>query len=201
MIFYIIIFSIVFILMLILLKIQIEIKIIIKNGNNHSFIIIRVLKGLIRLRLNLSVFTDENSLLKLSIKKTASPKTKETNFLQLISFLQKNFNSLKQYKDHIDYMKSKIKLSKLSISTTIGTGDAAATAFVTGFLMTALSMTFAYIGNKSPLESQKCTVIPYFNGTIFDLKVDCIINFKIGHIIVTGIKMILKKIKVVINHV
>ena len=184
-------FFLTLLLLLLLRDTQLEINIIIKNGKNFSFIIIRILM-ILRIRLNLSIKQDESGEISLSIKKTDSDMEKQTSIEQALEIMIKMFRRLRTYKQAFDYMKTKIIVNNFSVRTRVGTGNAAATALASGGFYTAFHLITLHLQNYYRLGKQKLKVIPYFNGPLFDLDLDCIINFKIGHIIITGIKIILK---------
>lgn len=191
-------FFLTLLILFLLTKTQMEVNVIIKNGKNFSFIIIRLLK-LFRIRLNLSIKQDENGIVSLSLRKTDSDMEKQTSIEQALEIMIKIFRGLRTYKQPIDYMKTKIKVSNFSIRTRVGTGNAAATALASGGFYTVFHLITLHLQNYYHLGKQKLKVIPYFNGPLFDLDFDCIINFKIGHIIITGMKMIQKNKGGVIN--
>lgn len=180
----------VLLLLFMLKETQLEINIIIKNGKNSSFVIIRLLKFL-RIRLNLSI-RHENGAISLTIKKTDSDLEKETSIEQALESMIKIFRRLRTYKQAFDYLKTRIIVNNFSVRTIVGTGNAAATALASGGFYTVFHLITLHLQNYYQLSKQKLKVIPYFNGPLFDLDLDCIINFKIGHIIITGIKMISK---------
>lgn len=182
--------------LLLLLKIQIEIKVIIKNGRNFSFVIIRLLR-LIRLRLNLSVNRDGNGLISLSMRKTDSDNGKKTSVEQAWNYIKKLIRFYGNHIDQINFMKKNIAINNFSIRTRIGTGDAAATALSIGGFYAFFSFLIRHLDEYYHLKRQDLDILPHFQGPLFDLELDCIINFKIGHIITTGLKMLTKKTKAV----
>lgn len=185
-------------LLVFLLRTQVEIKIIIKNGRNFSFIIIRLLK-LLRLRLNLSVHQDKTGRIALTFRKTDSNLDQQASVDQAMDAAVKLFHIYVKYKDQFVYMKSKLRFNNFSLRARIGTGDAAATALASGGFFTMFSLISMHLRNYYHLSKQRLNVIPYFQGPLFDLDLDCIINFKIGHIIITGLKMLKKKKAVLKN--
>jgi hypothetical protein len=184
------------ILLSFLLGAQVEIKIIIKNGRNFSFIIIRLLK-LLQLRLNLSIRQDEKGVIALTFRKTDSNMEKQASVDQAMDIAVKLLHIYNKYKEQFVYMRSKLQFNNFNVRTRIGTGDAAATALASGGFFTIFSIISMHLRNTYHLSRQKLNVVPYFQGPLFDLDLDCIINFKIGHIIITGFKMLKKKMKAV----
>lgn len=174
---------------------QIEIKLVIKNGKNYSFIVVRLLKGLVNLRLNLSMESGKHTWLKIIIRKTDTSKDYEKTPKKIINKLVRKITFIKKYKKQINYMLSRINFDKLAINTSISTSDAAVTAMVSGLTMAFMSVLLAYLNNKLYLKNQRILVTPFYQGPIFDLNLDCIIGLKLGHIIVTSIKIGLKKLR------
>ena len=183
-------------LLLLLLKIQLEIKVIIKNGKNLSFIIIRLLH-LIRVRFNLSMGQDGKRLISLSLRKTDSDNEEKTTIEQAWKNIKKFTGFYKSNIDQINFLKSKIKINNLYVRTRIGTGDAATTALSVGGFYAFFSFLLRHLDESYQFYKRRLDVLPYFQGPLFDLDLDCIINFKFGHIIITGLKMLMNKVKAV----
>jgi hypothetical protein len=193
---YLILFIVLLCLLMILLKIQVEIKVIIKNGQNFSFVIFRLLR-LIRLRMNLSINQDGKGLISLSLRRTELDKEKKASVEQVWNYIKKLLNFYTSNIDQINFMKSKVKINNLYIRTRIGTGDASATALSVGGFYAFFSFLIRHLDEYYHFQKCKLDVLPYFQGSLFDLNLDCIINFKIGNIIITGLKMLTKKVKAV----
>jgi len=185
-----------FFLLIMLSRVQIEIKVIIKNGRNFSFVIFRLLR-LLRIRMNLSVRKDEKGLVSLTFRKTDSDIQKKASVEQAFEFMKKLVNFAGKYKEHINYLKNKVRVNSLSVRSRIGTGDAASTALAIGGFFAFFSIISRHLNEYYYLQKRKLDVLPHFQGPLFDLDLDCIINFKIGHIIITGLKMLMKKVKAV----
>jgi len=194
---YLVLFGLLLIFLLILLiKIQVEIKIIIKNGRNYSFVIFRLLR-LLRIRINLSVEKDEKGQAAIFIRKTDSDVHKKTPIEQVFKRIKRMVRIHGKYKEQINYMKSKVKVNSFYVRFRYGTGDAASTALALGGLYAFFSALILYLKQSYKLQKQRLSILPYFQGPMLDLDLDCIINFKIGHIIITGLKMLMKKVKAV----
>lgn len=178
-----------------LLKVQLEIKVIIKNSKNYSYIIVRLLNGKLRIRVNMSVKPGKNGLFSVTVRKTDSAMENETNFVESMEMFMRMSQMYKKYREQTNYLKSKLKIENFSIYSRVGTGDAAATAIAYGGFFTVFSVIARHLKNRYSLQKQKIVILPFFQGSVFDLDLDCIINFKLGHIMITGMKMLLKNIK------
>ena len=176
-------------LLLLLLRAQLEINIIIKNGRNFSFLIIRMLK-FFRIRMNLSIRQGETGRIALSLRKTDSDTEKAASLDYVLDIMARMAQLRKKYKQQFAYLKSKVKVNNFSVRTRIGTGDAATTALASGGSFAAFSLITLHLQKYYHLDRQKLQVVPYFQGPLFDLDLDCIIYFKIGHIMITGFKML-----------
>ncbi len=152
---------------------------------------------MIRVRLNLSINRDGNKLITLTLRKTDSDKGKKTSIEQAWNYIRKFTNFYSTNIDQINYMKSKVIINNLYVRTKVGTGDAATTALSVGGFYAFFSFLIRHLDEYYQFHKHRLDVLPHFQGPLFDLDLDCIINFKIGHIIITGLKMLMKKVKAV----
>ena len=183
------------VLLLLILRVQLEFKIIIKNGRNFSFIIIRVLRGLLKLRFNISIKPDDKRFLSLKLRKTDSSLETDTSVEYAVKIVKRIFKGLSLYKRHLKYLLKRISFSNFSVRTRVGIGDASGTALVIGGFFAVFAFVTQYLVHHYRLEKHKLVVLPCFEGAVFDMDLDCIIDLKIGHIIIAGFKMALQKIK------
>lgn len=189
-----IILLITLLILLLFLKIQIELKIIIKNGSNFSFVIVRFL-GFIRLRMNLSLGINNKGFISLTLRKTDSAMGKKASFEQFWDALKDFFQYYGAHVEPFRYFKKKVKFNNFSVYSRIGTGDAATTAMTIGGCYVFFTIVSRYLYRHYQLQKSKLDMLPYFSGPLFDLDLDCIMNFKFGHIIIAGLKLLTKKRK------
>jgi len=190
------IFALIFFFLLIFfLTLEIEIKLIVKGGENHSFLILRILKGLIRLRLNLSIHKDKESLFGLTLRKTDSSLSKKTSLEEVFQFIQKSLTKTRNFRGIIQYVISKARVTNFSLIFRFGIEDAAATALLTGLFYILFSVLLQSLRSSHKVSRQKLSVVPVFQGNRFDLDLDCIIAVRIGYIIIAGAKMAIYLIK------
>ncbi len=178
-----------FLLALLLRKTQLEISIIIRNGKNRSFLILRMLK-FIRIRINLPVRKGKKGRRGTFLHKTDSDRETKFSSEDHLKKIKKMARLRKKAKLSLNYIKSGIEVDHLSVCTRFGTGDAAVTAWLSGGLYFAFSFIVPYLKNNYHLKKQKLQIVPYYRGRMFDLNLDCIIQFKISHIIIAGFKML-----------
>jgi hypothetical protein len=78
--------------------------------------------------------------------------------------------------------------------TTIGLGDAAATAIAVGTLSGLKAAGFLWLQQRVHLDSNKICwkVMPNYSQRELDMAIDCILRVNAGHIIITGIANILR---------
>lgn len=183
--------------LLLWIKIQLEIKVIIKDRRNLSFLIVRLLH-LLRLRVNFSIDREGKRLFSLSLRKNDSEIKEKTSLEQVWKYIRKLVNFYTNHTEPINFMKSKVRVDNFSIRSRIGTGDAASTALAFGSFYAFFSLISSHLNEYYHLQGRKLDILPHFQGPLFDLDLSCIINFRIGHIIITGLKILAKKVKAVL---
>lgn len=181
----------------------IHVKLEAKRDDQCDSVIVRLhtLYGLLKLKtevpfINLTI--EDN---KLVVKYKTRVKSAKTNKLKMyfdkmmtpremknsLSFLKNGLH----YKKAFAYLISKTKVRSLRFNLTFGVGDAALTGMLVGFswiiLGSILSLLFAYVNTTA----ERITVNPSFDKTTFRLELGCIIHVKLGHIIITGIRMLI----------
>lgn len=182
-------------LIVIFINFELDIKIRVQNKKNNIFLIIRLFKGLIRIRFNLSLEALEKGALHLIIRKTDSDFEHSLKLEEIFDMFKRSRIKYTKFSGHLKYLASKINIQNLNVDMKFGLRDAAQTALVYGSTITILSSIKAYLLNKFGLKNFSIKLIPYFNDTKLDLTLGCIINIRLGHIIITGIRMLLHSIK------
>jgi len=180
---------------ILLIELEIEVKILLKNGVNYSFIVLRLFRGILRFRINLTLRKAREGFYSLILRKTDSKLDKETSLEEVFKLIKKNYKKLLNQGGIGKYLLSKTRISNLSLNLELGTGDAAQTAIISGAIAFTFSSIQSYIINRYSLSTQALRVFPYFNRRVFNMDLDCIIHLRIGHIIIAGIKIIGRKIK------
>lgn len=86
-----------------------------------------------------------------------------------------------------------IQCKELSWHTSMGIGDAAATGTITGIIWSIKSIILATMTNYIVLRTfPRLSVQPVWNQTVIHTQFRCILTLKLGHAIVTGIRILLK---------
>ncbi|MFL6557812.1 MAG: DUF2953 domain-containing protein, partial [Bacillus sp. (in: firmicutes)] len=85
----------------------------------------------------------------------------------------------------------KVSIKKLDWDTLIGAGDAAHTGMITGAIWALKGSIIGIISHYLRLrEVPKVTVTPHFQAAVIQTRLTCIIQFRIGHAILAGLKLI-----------
>lgn len=184
-----------FIVLLLSLRIQVETKIIIKNGKNFSFCILRFFRGLLPLRFNLSLSAKTKGPFSLVLRKTDSGLETETDAAQAMRLVSCLMRQYRRHQIPIAYFKRKVHMKNFSVRSRVGVGNAAATALVTGGFYIISQTVIRHLSLRYALKNSQMLILPYFEGSVFDLDLDCIIHFRFGHIMITGFKMLKQILK------
>ncbi|WP_165916148.1 DUF2953 domain-containing protein [Marinisporobacter balticus] len=190
----IIVFSILF-----FVPITISIKIL-KDGTNDKVILkIKTLFGLFNYKIEIP-FVDldmkKNGIpfLKLNteVKKNEDELIEENKtmvtFEEIKKIVKKAKYFLKYYTSPIKYVLEKMKISDFLWTTEFGIENAAVTGLLSGILWAAKSQLITIMRNNITCSKVTLKVIPKFNKESFKTTIHCIINTKIGYIIIATIK-------------
>ncbi|MDW7674527.1 MAG: DUF2953 domain-containing protein [Bacillota bacterium] len=84
-----------------------------------------------------------------------------------------------------------VQCSQVIWITKVGLGDAAATGVTAGFFWSVKGLLYSFIRQREKwqLKKTELKVIPNFHKKEFEINIDCIFKFSIGHIIIAGIKL------------
>jgi len=182
-------------LFVIFINFELDIKIKIQNKSNYVFFILKLFRGLIPIRFKLSLEALEKGTFYLIMRKMDSDFERSFKLDEIFDMLKRNRAKYTKFSGHFKYLASKINIKYLNLDLKLGLQDAAVTAIVYGFTITIFSSIKSYLFNEYGLENISIKIIPYFNETKLDLVLGCIINIRLGHIIITGIRMLLHSIK------
>jgi hypothetical protein len=109
-----------------------------------------------------------------------------------------NFKNTKEILEHVIHMHviirkffKKISIKQFEWHTLFGVGDAAHTGVLCGGLWTIKGGIVGLLGNYFKLKEMPIlNVTPHFQATIIQTQVSCIFQFRIGHAILAGLKLI-----------
>jgi len=176
--------------------IEVEIKFVQKEKKNFSFIIVRLLRGLIRFRLNFEVERDKETILKVHIRKTDKALIRTEEPKEIFDYLRKSMEKSRKYLSSLQYIRSKIIIKNFSLLSRIGIeGDAGLTALLSGGIMAAVNGALDMFSWHHACIHRNVVVIPDYERSTLDIDLDCIINLRIGHIIIAGYKIAEQKIR------
>lgn len=94
-------------------------------------------------------------------------------------------------KNTISYFSKKTHINNFSLNASLGFDDAYITGISCGVLYVVVINFLAFLKRDINLQIQYIKFEPVFNKEVFDLKLNCIIDIKLGHIII-GIKKLIK---------
>ena len=102
---------------------------------------------------------------------------------------------LKRIRTHINNFLRHLRLERFVWRTGIGTSDAAATGLLTGIAWAFMggATSFFYRKIASGWSPPELRVEPNFKKEGFTTYLDCIFKIRVGHIMVTGFKLLLEK--------
>ncbi|MED3563636.1 DUF2953 domain-containing protein [Bacillus xiapuensis] len=174
------------------------------NDNDDLNIEFRIWFGLIKLKKHIPLIKiDDNSpsmVVKTKKKKDhSSEKTSDSGVHQITpDDVMTNFKNVKEILEHVIHMHliirkffKKISVKQFEWHTLFGVGDAAHTGVLCGGLWTIKGGITGLLSNYFKLkEMPVLTVTPHFQATVIQTQVSCIFQFRIGHAIFAGLKLI-----------
>jgi hypothetical protein len=168
-----------------LLNIQLEIRLNIGDNNTKSYFTIKALKGLFSFRYNLFANTPDNQMDTEGnkIKKRGSHRRSFNKIGKYVKLLKRYSHGIKK---SLFYILKKIIIKKIDIDSLIGTGDPMSTAILTGFINIFLVNGLTHLHRFSSINTHSIIIKPEFTKTIFKVKFHCIIQIKLGYIIIAA---------------
>lgn len=189
---------IVIIIMLIVLYnlyIHIEIGYKQKDCSNQMFILISMIKGLIKFHvklLDIHIDTEEKTFRIESIKsKSLKDKENKYTFKELKHSIKRAQYLHNKYRNILEYMMNKMKIKKILFNIEFDTKNAAVTGILSGIIYTVVTNIFFWISSYKNIETHQLDVKPLFiQQNLLHIDFSCIITFKLGQIINVGIKIL-----------
>lgn len=199
----------VLLLMILLLALPIEIRVFYQryNGNDLFKIRIATLWGLVGLTVEVPVATLKTVCMKPILKMVGEVETGKGKEVisepQYIDFTDidypklyrmiKRFSKLyKKYRRPIYYFFKGLQIRRFNWKTELGLADPALTGLSVGLAWSVKGWIYGKLHRITNFMAKKTEVkvLPKFQTKCFSTEVDCIIGFRIGHIMVTGINFI-----------
>ena len=177
------------------LTLEIGVNVRIQNKKNNAVLVLRLLRGLIHLKFNFTFIAPEKGILYIIISKANSELEHRLNVEEIFYLFRQKRTKYTRFSGYFRDLLLKIIITNINIDLKLGLQDAAHTALVFGSIMTVLMSPKGYLPNKFNIKNTKIKLTPYFNEAKLDLALDCIIKLKLGHIIITAIRMLLHSIK------
>lgn len=110
-------------------------------------------------------------------------------------YYQKLLLRIDMFKKSIRRFFKHVYVEEYSWTTLIGTGEAKNTGIVSGIFWGIKNYFIGLLSAYAKLEQMpKLSITPEYNKKIFSTRIDCIIKFKMGHVILLGIRLIFKYI-------
>ena len=178
-------------------NLQFEIRVKFDNKDNHAYFIVRLLRSLVirhRFNFTLSLHEKENAP-SLIIKKTNSNLERRAMIEDIVHFITSYYKANIKYADQIKYLISKIRIDNMNLYMLIGLNNAAQTALVSGLTLTLFTSLSGFLKSNWSVNDSGIILVPYYKGRKFNMELNCIINIKLGYIIITKIRMLIYNIK------
>ena len=159
--------------------------------------------GLIKYKLNVPLIkVDDNSptiVIKEEVQSDTTEETKKKNKIQYSA--EDLLNSLRDMKAILEHVVSfhrnlrhflkKVNVTQVEWHSTMGVGDAAITGMLTGALWTIKGSIIGILSHYFRLlDNPNISVQPQFQMAISQTSFKCMLQFRIGHAIIAGIKLL-----------
>ena len=199
---YIVIFIFIFLLFIIISDVKLHFVFNKEFKNDYLSIDIYLFYQLIKIRkkIPLIVFESLNEGIKYQSETNATAMDKEKKD-RITGTKLKGWNRdykefLKKITDFYQVLKiflQKVHIDKLEWKTVIGTDDAMVTGILAGFVWQIKGIALGIISNLLSLDTRpQLVVTPDFNNEINHTRIECILRFRVGNVILTGMHILFK---------
>jgi hypothetical protein len=184
-------------------KVKVGINYFHAQDNDSLKIEFRALFGLIKYKLDVPlVKVDDNSptiVAKEKLQKGEEEETKQKETMQFSAEdLLNGFKDMKTLLEHVvsfhrivRHFCQKVKITKIEWQTVMGTGDAASTGMLTGAVWAVKGSIIGIISHYFRMQnSPNLSVQPHFQLAVTQTSFKCMLQFRIGHAIIAGIKLL-----------
>jgi len=173
------------------------------NDDDHLLVTVKAWGGLLKYKMDVPVIkVDDNSPAIVAKKKTKTGpqetlKKEETTQIDNKDILN-SIHDFREILTHIvglhkiirEFLK-KVTICNITWHTMVGVGDAAATAVITGALWAAKGGMIGMLSQYMKLtERPIVTISPSFQQPISSTSFTCILQIRVGHAILAGIKLV-----------
>ncbi|MGN8844569.1 DUF2953 domain-containing protein [Niallia sp. Sow4_A1] len=184
------------------LKLTIHIRYYHKKDNDDLKIELRALFGLIKYKKTIPLIKiDEDSptlVMKeeteLQGKQETVEETKQFSASDLLIFLSNSkelLNHVVQFHRIVRSFLAKLTIKHIEWSSIVGLGDAAHTGMISGAIWAVKGSIIGIISNYMKLKDMpKINIYPQFQGMASETLFSCMIQFRIGHAMMAGIKLV-----------
>ncbi|MBP3040386.1 DUF2953 domain-containing protein [Bacillaceae bacterium Marseille-Q3522] len=188
-------------LLVALTKITVKIDYLHRNNNNELTIFFQAWFKLISYKISIPVLAMDQDSPTLIMKQKTEMGKKEgekkkkvftaEDFWHNLRKTEKLFKHIIHLHKIIRQFLNKLKIKKLEWTSHIGVGEAAYTAILAGAIWTAKGSLLGFLSNYMRLETKPNVMIyPHFQAVVSQTSFSCMIQFRIGHAILAGLKMI-----------
>ncbi len=169
------------------------------KGNDQLTIEMKALHGLFAKKLSIPVIEAEPASIKVEgyEENEHSGNAKEADdritLEQVKDQIQKSYEIIRQFHDMKPIMKQfakKIKVRKFALHTVFGTGEAASTGKLAGFVWTMAGFIRMLLSFLTVSCRPDISVTPQFNRMAMEVELDCIFRFRVGQAILTACKLL-----------
>lgn len=172
-------------------------------SDDDSFkIVFRALFGLIKYKMDVPLIKiDDDSptaVIKSKVKTGQAEETKKEestqisaeNLLNSIKDVQTLLNHVVSLHKIIQHFLKKVKVTQFEWKTMIGTGDAASTGMISGAVWAVKGSIIGIISHYCQLHAKpELMVQPHFQFAVSQTMFTCMLQFRIGHAMIAGIKL------------
>jgi hypothetical protein len=189
-----------------LMPIKIKFKVSRVNADDIIIVRVKTLYGVVNIKFEVPLLDIVFVNNKLGLKYKATVESNKTNKLwKKVSkvFTAHDFKNIKRYFHHdpvffqkmLDYWSNQLIINDFSFILKYGTNDAAFTALLYGTIWTILGPVLAILYNNLRFNTKDIIITPYFDKVDINVEFSCIIKFKFGDIINTGIMLFRRRIQ------
>ncbi|UII57977.1 DUF2953 domain-containing protein [Cytobacillus spongiae] len=190
---------------LVLSKLKISVDYFHGQDNDHLHIVFKIWFGLIRYKIDVPVIKVDEDSPSIVVKEETeteagtegTTKKKDTKKFTPEELL-KSFSDMNQLLKHVIGLHriirsflGKVQITELEWHSVIGIGDAAYTGMLTGAFWAVKGSIIGALSHYMKLKkSPKLSITPHFQLPISQTRLTCMIQFRIGHAMLAGIKLV-----------